>query len=232
MTRAPRVLIGFERSGVFRTAFRQRGFDAWSCDLVPADDDSPHHFTGDAFEVLKQDWDLAILHPSCTRLTNAGARWLTKPPPGKTLDEMWDALMDGAADFRRCLEQDHIPLLAVENPVMHKHARALISEPQDPSRAGRIDGRPSFTVQPWQFATGDAENGPDNVKKRTCFWTRGLPPLLPTGPLDGSTARPDVHHAPPGPDRARLRAQSFPGMALAASIQWGAVLRKHMEGKS
>ena len=225
-----RVLIGFERSGVFRRAFREAGFDAWSCDLVPADDGSPHHFTGDAFEVLKQDWDLAVLHPSCTRLTNAGARWLTKPPPGKTLDDMWDALMDGAADFRRCLEQDHIPLLAVENPVMHKHARALISEPPDPSRAGRVDGRPSFTVQPWQFATD--EKGPDNVKKRTCFWTRGLPPLLPTGPLDGSTARPDVHHASPGPDRARLRAQSFPGMAAAAAKQWGDVLRKRLEEES
>ena len=147
-----RVLIGFERSGVFRRAFREAGFDAWSCDLVPADDGSPHHFTGDAFEVLKQDWDLAVLHPACTRLTNAGARWLTKPPPGKTLDDMWDALMDGAADFRRCLEQDHIPLLAVENPVMHKHARVAHQRTAgpEPRRQGRrtpVVHRPAVAVR-------------------------------------------------------------------------------------
>jgi hypothetical protein len=69
-----RVLVACEFSGVVRDAFRRRGHDAWSCDLLP--NDSPYHFQEDALEVIyAEPWDLAIFHPPCTRLTVAGARW-------------------------------------------------------------------------------------------------------------------------------------------------------------
>ncbi|MEL6282665.1 MAG: hypothetical protein AAFQ73_07915, partial [Pseudomonadota bacterium] len=104
-----------------------------------------------------------------------------------------------------------VPLVAVENPVMHRHAKARI----------RNYRKFNQSVQPWQF--GDDPDGPDNVKKRTCLWLRGLPELRPTGTLDGSSARDEIHKATPGPDRWKRRSQFFPGLAAAMADQWGSV---------
>jgi hypothetical protein len=204
-----RVLIACECSGIVRRAFAARGHDVWSCDLKPAEDRSNRHIVGDVRDLLHDGWDLlAVLHPPCTRLTNSGVRWLTVPPPGRTLPDMWAELDEGAALFSACWNAP-IPRVAVENPVMHKHAKARI-----------VNFRPhAQSVQPWQFGTDPA--GPDNVKKRTCLWLRGLPNLTPTGTLDGSTARDEIHKASPGPDRAERRSRFFPGLADAMADQWG-----------
>lgn len=92
---------------------------------------------------------------------------------------------------------------------MHRHAKA------------RIEGYcpPAQTVQPWQFGTDP--DGPDNERKRTCFWLRGLPALRPTGTLDGQSARSSVHRASPGPNRWKERSRFFPGLAAAMAQQWG-----------
>lgn len=71
----PRVLIACEFSGVVRRAFRAIGFDAWSCDLLPAEDGDKHHIQGDVENHLEDGWHGMIAHPPCTRLTVAGARW-------------------------------------------------------------------------------------------------------------------------------------------------------------
>ena len=105
-----------------------------------------------------------------------------------------EKLFDAAEFFLECMNAN-APLVAVENPVMHKYARQLI---------GR---RPDFTVQPWMFG--------DDFKKRTCFWTRGLPPLRPTSDLDGKTAIAGVHLEPPGPNRKANRSRTYPGIANA-----------------
>lgn len=73
-----RVLVACEYSGKVREAFRKLGHDAWSCDLLPSDDNSPYHYTGDVFDIIDQGWDLMIAHPPCTYLTNAGVSWLYK----------------------------------------------------------------------------------------------------------------------------------------------------------
>lgn len=204
-----RILIGCECSGIVRRAFAARGHDVWSCDLKPAEDRSNRHIIGDVRDLLHDGWDLlAVMHPPCTRLTNSGVRWLSVPPPGRTLPEMWSELDEGAALFSACWNAP-IPRVAVENPVMHRHAKARIVNFQ----------RHTQSVQPWQFARDDA--GPDNVKKRTCLWLRGLPPLVATGTLDGSTARDEIHKASPGPDRAERRSRFFPGLADAMADQWG-----------
>ena len=78
---------------------------------------------------------------------------------------------------------------------------------------------PAQTVQPWQYGTDP--DGPDNERKRTCLWLRGLPVLTPTGTLDGTTARDSVHKASPGPDRWKQRSRFFPGLAAAMAHQWG-----------
>ena len=94
-----RILIACEFSGVVRRAFAARGHDAWSCDLLPAEDGSNHHIVGDARDYLDEGWDLlAVFHPPCTRLCNSGVRWLSVPPPGRKIGDMWREL-DAAADL-------------------------------------------------------------------------------------------------------------------------------------
>ncbi|MBK9073305.1 MAG: hypothetical protein IPL79_20235 [Myxococcales bacterium] len=213
-----KVLIGCEQSGVVRDAFLAAGHDAWSCDLLPAETPSNRHIIGDVRDVMQGDWDLlAVMHPPCTRLCNSGVRWLHVPPPGRSLAEMWAELDEGAALFSAVWNVPHIPRVAVENPVMHRHAKERIENFQPAAQ----------TVQPWQF--GDDPDSPDNERKRTCLWLRGLPALAATGSLDGATARESVHRASPGPDRWRERSRFFPGIAQAMATQWGGCARMAAE---
>jgi len=196
-----RVLVACEFSGVVRRAFAARGHDAWSCDLLPSEDRSNRHITGDARDILGDGWDLLMVaHPPCTRLCNSGVRWLSKPPPGKTLDQMQSELREGAALFSAFWNAP-IERIAVENPIMHKHAKALIENYAEPAQ----------TIQPWQFGHGET--------KGTCLWLRGLPKLTPTQIVEGRTAR--VHRMPPGPDRWKERSRTFAGIAEAMADQWG-----------
>lgn len=195
------VLVACEFSGTVRDAFAARGFDAWSCDLLPDDHGSNRHIRGDVREILGDGWDVLIVaHPPCTRLCNSGVRWLTAPPPGRTLSALWEELDEGAALFS-VLWNAPIPHVAVENPVMHRHAKERIIGYEPPAQS----------VQPWQFGHGET--------KRTCLWLRDLPPLVPTDIVAGREAR--VHRMPPGPQRWRERSRFFPGIAHAMAAQWG-----------
>lgn len=196
-----RVLVACEFSGVVRRAFAARGHDAWSCDLLPSDDRSNKHIIGDARGILADGWDMLIVaHPPCTRLCNSGVRWLTEPPSGKTREQMWDELRDGAALFSAFWNAP-IDRIAVENPVMHGHAKRLIENYQEPAQS----------VQPWQFGHGEV--------KRTCFWLKNLPPLKPTNIVAGREAR--VHRMSPSEHRSKERSRFFPGIAAAMADQWG-----------
>lgn len=196
-----RVLVACEYSGIVRRAFRERGHDAWSCDLLPSEDRSNRHIVGDVRDHLHEGWDLLMVaHPPCTRLCNSGVRWLTSPPPGRTLDEMRDELRAAAELFSE-LWNAPIDRICIENPVMHRHAKELIRNYEPFAQ----------TVQPWQFGHGET--------KRTCFWLRGLQPLKPTHVVAGRAAR--VHRMSPGPDRWRERSRFFPGIAAAMAQQWG-----------
>ena len=210
-----KVLIGCACSGVVLNAFLALGYDAWECDIKPAETDTNRHIQDDVRRVIHMDdWDLlCVMHPPCTRLCNSGVRWLTKAPPGRTLDDMWAELDEGAALFSDCWNAP-VPRIAVENPVMHKHAKKRIRNYEPFAQS----------CQPWQF--GRDPQGPDNEKKRTCFWLKNLPTLTPTGKLDGTTARSSVHRAPPGADRATQRSRFFPGMASAMAEQWGSAASK------
>jgi hypothetical protein len=199
-----RVLVACEFSGTVRRAFTAMGHDAWSCDLLPAEDGSNHHITGDARDYLNDGWDLLMVaHPPCTRLCNSGVRWLSKPPPGRTMEEMWAELDEGAALFSAFWNAD-IERIAVENPVMHKHAKQRITNYRAPAQS----------VQPWEYGHGET--------KRTCLWLKNLPVLTPTNIVEGREHR--VHHMPPGPDRWRERSRFFSGIADAMAGQWGGLL--------
>lgn len=204
-----RVLVGCETSGTVRRAFSALGHDVWSCDLLPADDGSNRHMVCDIRDVLGDGWDLLITHPPCTRLCNSGVRWLSAPPRGKTLAEMWADLDDGAALFSACWNAP-IERVAVENPVMHHHAKARI----------RGYAPPAQTVQPWWFG--------DPAFKATSLYLRGLPPLQATNRLTPPKAGTDehkawsmIHRASPSADRWKVRSKTFPGIAAAMAEQWG-----------
>lgn len=211
------ILVGCESSGVVREACRALGYNAWSCDVLPADDGSPYHIQCDVRRILRPSsdntyyrgpaWDLGIFHPPCTRLANSGVRWLDTPPPGKTVAEMWAALDAGAAFYRE-LRDAPIPFKALENPIMHKHARA---------RLGHVA---RHVVQPWWFG--------EPFFKATGFEVINLPPLQATRrlapPAPGTAehkAWSMVHRAPPGPDRWKIRSRTFAGIAAAMADQWG-----------
>ena len=198
-----RVLIACEFSGIVRRAFAARGHDAWSIDLLPAEDGSNRHIVGDARDHLNDGWDLlAVFHPPCTRLCNSGVRWLSVPPPGRSLSAMWSDLDDAAALFSAFWNAP-IERIAVENPVMHRHAKSRIVNYSAPTQS----------VQPWQFGHGET--------KRTCLWLRNLPALVATNIVAGREAR--VHKMSQGPNRWRERSRFFPGIAAAMADQWGDV---------
>lgn len=208
----PRVLIGCETSGVVRRAFDRRGFDAWSCDLLPSDDRSNRHIQDDIRNVLLDEWDLIIVaHPPCTRLCNSGVRWLHKPPRGKTRDQMWKEL-DEAADLFSTIWNADCPRVAIENPVMHKYAVERIENYH----------RQAQTVQPHHFG--------DPAFKATNLYLRNLPPLKRTHWMDVPDKKTEperhkrwsfIHRATPGPERWKLRSKTFDGIADAMAEQWG-----------
>lgn len=209
MADALRILVGCETSGVVRRAMAARGHDVWSIDLLAAEDGSNHHIVGDVRDYLDHGWDLlAVMHPPCTRLCNSGVRWLTAPPKGKTLGQMWADLDEGADLFSACWNAP-IERVAVENPIMHKHAKARI----------RNYAPPAQTVQPWWFG--------EPAFKATSFYLRGLPQLSATNRLTPPKPGTDehkqwsaVHRAPPGPNRWKIRSRTFEGIAQAMADQW------------
>jgi hypothetical protein len=155
-----RVLVACEFSGAVRRAFRARGHEAWSCDLLPADDGSPWHIEGDVLDYLTwpcgQRWDLMIAHPPCTHLAVSGARWFKDK-----VQEQAEAL-----EFVRTLLDAPIERIALENPI------SVISS--------RIR-KPDQIIHPWQFGHGEV--------KATCLWLKNLPKLEPTNIVSGRVAR-------------------------------------------
>lgn len=155
-----KVLIGCECSGNVRREFRALGHDAWSCDLQPADDGSPHHYQMDVFEAIKQQaWDLAVFHPPCTYLTVSGNKWMVGNP------ERWHLQLEASLFVWKLWNAD-IPKIALENPVGVLSSRL---------------GKPTQIIQPWQFGHGET--------KATCLWLKGLPPLTPTNIVEGREQR-------------------------------------------
>lgn len=126
-----RVLVACEYSGAVRDAFRARGHDAVSCDLLPTDAPGPH-YQGDVRDVLGDGWDLMVAHPPCTHLAVSGARWFKHK----------QAEQAQALEFVRLLLAAPIPRIALENPV------SIISS--------RIR-KPDQVIQPWQYGHGETK---------------------------------------------------------------------------
>ena len=190
-----KVLIACEFSGIVREAFRAKGHDAWSCDILKPLDASAYHVTGDVFTLLNEtarygdipsQWDLMIAFPPCTHLAVSGARWFKDK-----VVEQQDAI-----DFFMRIANAPIDRICIENPV------GIMSTKYR---------KPDQYIQPWQFGHGET--------KKTGLWLKGLPQLVPTDIVEGREQR--IWKMAPGPDRAKLRSKTFQGIADSMASQWG-----------
>lgn len=196
-----RVLVGCEYSGRVRNAFREAGHDAWSCDLLPSEDDSPFHIQGDVLPVLDQGWDLGIFHPPCTYLAVSGLHW-NKRDPARA------AKTEEALDFVRALMSAPIERIAVENPVSCISSRIR---------------KPDQIIQPYEFG--------EDASKKTCLWLKNLDLLTPTQmvaprlvdgkPRWSNQTDSGQNRLGPSEDRWKERSRTFAGVAKAMAEQWG-----------
>ena len=155
-----KVLVGCEFSGKVREAFRKLGHDVTSCDLLPSDDDSPHHAQCDVIDVIKsRRWDLIIIHPPCMALAVSGNRWYGRGMPKH--QERLDSIAWTMVLFDLCKE--YADRVAMENPV------------------GVLPIKASQYIQPWQFGHGET--------KKTGLWLHNLPDLVPTDVVEGREQR-------------------------------------------
>ena len=195
-----KVLIACEESQAVCKAFREKGHEAYSCDIQDCSGGHPEwHIKGDVLPLLKEKWDLIIAHPPCTFLSNAGARFLY--PKGVLNEERLAKGME-AKEFFMTLYNADCPRIAVENPIPSK-----------------VYGLPEYTqtIQPWMFG--------HPVQKKTCLWLKGLPLLQPTDIVpEGqrqSTKVAGNWFNKGGKDRQKNRAKTFEGIAKAMAEQWG-----------
>lgn len=196
-----RVLIGCERSGIIREAFRAIGHDAFSCDLEAAEDGSPFHFHGDIFEALKQQWDMLIVHPECRFLSSSGLHWNKRRPERA-------ALTAAAIEFARKCWGAGVLRICMENPI---------------GCLSTAIRRPDQIIQPYQFGA--------DASKATCLWLKGLPRLRPTlfveprmvdgRPRWANQTDGGQNKLGPSPTRSMDRARTYPGIAKAMADQWG-----------
>lgn len=198
-----KALIACEESQIVTAAFRARGHEAYSCDILPTSGEHPEwHIQGDAVaEAYTGKYDLMIAHPPCTFLCNSGVRWLYNKDKSFNKDRWAELLL--ARRLFNDLWNAPIAKKALENPIAHKYAYL-----------------PPYSqiIQPWQF--GHKE------RKATCLWLKNLPLLKETSNVKQwvdampykETAK--VHHMAPGPDRARLRSRTYIGIAEAMASQW------------
>jgi len=191
-----RVLVACEYSGKVREAFRALGHDAWSCDLLPSDNLTDYHYTGDCWPVIAEGWDLIIMHPPCTALAVSGNRWYGSGMP-KHQDRL-DSIEWTLALYEHA--KKHAPRVAFENPV------------------GVLPIKPTQYIQPYQF--GHPES------KKTGLWLHNLPPLVPTNDVEHvwrtlpKKEAQRIHMLPPSADRWKIRSETYTGIAEAMASQW------------
>lgn len=218
-----KVLVACEESQTVCKAFRHRGHEAYSCDIVRPSGDHPEwHIMGDALEAVKGgkittmdgeehdigEWDLIITHPPCTYLTCTGNRWFNRERYGeKAIKREQDR--EEAIKFFMAIVNAPCGKIAIENPV------GVMST---------IYRKPDQIIQPYMF--GDA------YEKKTCLWLKNLPKLIPVNSVEppervtyksGKTMPKWYADAwrLPKEERAKVRSKTFEGIAEAMGNRWG-----------
>ena len=195
-----KILVACEESQIVTKAFRTKGHEAFSCDIIPCSGGHPEwHIQDDVLKHLNNGWDMMIAHPPCTYLTISANKWYKDQPPRKSGTLVGAARREAreeAVEFFMQLMTADIERIAVENPIGVMSTRYR---------------KPDQVIQPWQYGHGET--------KATCLWLKNLPVLQPTNVVDGREQR--MHRLPNTPERAKLRSKTFPGIAEAFADQWG-----------
>lgn len=193
-----KILVACEESQAVTIAFRNKGHEAYSCDIQDCSGGHPKwHIKGDVKKVLNEKWDMIIAHPTCKYLANSGVRWIYK-------DKERILKVKEAAEFFMMFYNHPCEKICIENPIPHKYGEL-----------------PKYTqiIQPFMF--GHIES------KATCLWLKGLPKLKETNNVKDEmmklpkNIRQRLHYLPPGPEREKLRSKTFQGIAEAMAEQWG-----------
>jgi len=197
-----RVLLACEESQAVTKEFRDRGHEAYSCDILPSSGSLPeYHLQQDVIPLLKQDWDLIIAFPPCTHLASSGAAWFA--------EKRRDGRQQEGIDFFMLFTNLNSPKVVIENPV------GIMS---------KLYRKPDQIIQPWWFG--------DPFEKRTCLWLKGVEPLVATNEVKPAprseyasgrtmpTWYADAWKLPPA-ERSKSRSKTFPGIAKAMAEQWG-----------
>lgn len=220
-----KVLVACEESQRVCKAFRQRGHEAYSCDIVECSGGHPEwHIVQDVIPILNGNcefktvdgikhkidgkWDLIIAHPPCTYLTVTGNRWFNVERYGeKAIQRQIDR--KEAINFFMEIANADCEKIVIENPI------GVMST---------VWKKPEQIIQPYMFG--------DSAEKKTCLWLKGVEPLKATNEIkppervkfDSGKTMPkwyaDLWHLP-REERSRLRSQTFPGFAKAMAEQWG-----------
>lgn len=199
-----KVLVACEESQEVCKAFREKGHEAYSCDIQPCSGGHLEwHIMQDVVPLLNGrcsfetmggiehsidgKWDLIVAFPPCTHLAVSGARYFEQ--------KQKDGRQQQGIDFFMEFTKADCDKIAIENPIgiMSTHYR-----------------KPDQIIQPWMFGHGET--------KATCLWLKNLPKLEPTNIVDGREQR--IWKMPPGPERAKERSKTFPGIAKAMASQW------------
>lgn len=202
-----KVLVACEESQIVCMAFRERGHEAFSCDLQECSGGHPEwHIQDNVIYHLNRGWDLMIAHPPCTYFSRAGYHFIYKKPERKEQ-------LEDAYKFVLALWQAPIEKIGLENPIGWLNTNWR---------------KPSQTIHPWYFGDGEM--------KETCLWLKGLPRLngLVEIAMDRSKYHPKPEKSRIGSDgkmknkyfmsrakNAKERSKTFPGIARAMAEQWG-----------
>lgn len=154
-----KILVACEESQAVTIAFRNKGHEAYSCDIQDCSGGYPEwHIKKNTLELLSLDWDMIIVFPPCTDLCSSGARWFP--------EKIKNGRQQSAIDFFMKFTNLNCPKVCIENPIgiMSTHYR-----------------KPDQIIQPWQFGHGET--------KATCLWLKGLPKLEPTDIVSGRENR-------------------------------------------
>lgn len=154
-----RILVACEESQAVCKAFRDKGHEAYSCDIEPCSGGFPEwHLQQDVVPLLSQKWDMIIAFPPCTDLAVSGARYFK--------EKQKDGRQQKSIDFFMLFADVDCPRVAIENPIGIMSTRWK---------------KPTQIIQPWMFGHGET--------KATCLWLKGLPPLRPTEIVEGREQR-------------------------------------------
>ena len=225
------VLIACESSQTVCKAFRDKGHNAFSCDIAPTYGELPqYHIQDDVLKLLNGNidfyteagqyyhiignWDLIIAHPPCTYLSNVATKFHSLTYSNLTDIAIRTMLRISAQKFFMEFVNAKCDKIAIENPV------GIMST---------VYRKPDQIIHPYQFAK-DVNDKENYVTKRTCLWLKGLPLLVDNNidrddnklfNLTKNGNKINWYDKVSVKDRSKIRSKTFPGIAKAMAEQWG-----------